>query len=136
MGGAMTFRLSTRSLERLTGVHPDLARVVHRAIQITAVDFAVLEGLRTKSRQRELFAAKATKTLNSRHLTGHAVDLGAYVNGTIRWDWPLYHQIAAAMKAAAGELNIPLAWGGDWASFPDGPHFELPWARYPASHTG
>lgn len=128
----MTFRLSQKSLDRLSGLHPDLVAVVKRAIEITEVDFAVLEGVRSKARQEQLFKQKATKTMNSRHLTGHAVDLGAYVGGSVRWDWPLYYQIADAMKAAAEELEVPLTWGGDWKTFPDGPHFELPWANYPA----
>lgn len=128
----MSFRLSQESIDRLSGVHPDLVAVVKRALEITEVDFAVLEGVRSRARQEQLFKQKATKTMNSRHLTGHAVDLGAYVGGSIRWDWPLYYQIADAMKAAAAELEIPLTWGGDWKTFPDGPHFELPWAQYPA----
>lgn len=123
--------LSKRSLQRLDGVHPDLVKVVKRAIQITAVDFTVLEGLRTLERQRQLVAAKASKTMNSRHLTGHAVDLGAYVAGEVRWDWPLYHQIAAAVKQAARELGVPIEWGGDWRTFKDGPHYQLPFASYP-----
>ena len=125
------FVLSERSRKRLAGVHPDLVRVVERAIQITPVDFVVLEGLRTAARQKELYAAGATKTMNSRHLTGHAVDLGALVGGKVRWDWSLYHQIAAAMGEAADELDVPLTWGGTWKSFPDGPHFELPHETYP-----
>lgn len=128
----MTFRLSQKSHDRLSGVHPDLVSVVKRALEISEIDFAVLEGVRSKTWQAQLFAEKATKTMNSRHLTGHAVDLGAYVAGSIRWDWPLYYRIADAMKSAAEELGIPLTWGGDWKSFPDGPHFELPWADYPA----
>jgi peptidoglycan L-alanyl-D-glutamate endopeptidase CwlK len=119
-----SFKLSRRSLDRLKGVHPDLVRVVLRAIQITEVDFAVTEGVRAESRQRELFLAGASTTMNSRHLTGHAVDLAAWV-GEIRWDWPLYHKIAEAMKAAAAELNVSIVWGGDWKTFKDGPHFEL-----------
>lgn len=125
------FALSARSRGRLAGVHPDLVRVVERAIQITQVDFVVLEGLRTAARQKELYAAGATKTLNSRHMTGHAVDLGALVAGKVRWDWPLYHQIAAAMGEAADELAVPVTWGGSW-KFKDGPHFELPREAYPA----
>lgn len=127
----MTFKLGPRSISRLKGVHPDLVKVVERAIQITPVDFTVLEGLRSPERQRQLYEAGASQTLKGRHLTGHAVDLGAWVNNEVRWDWPLYHKIAAAMKQAAKELNIPLTWGGDWKSFPDGPHFELPWKEYP-----
>jgi peptidoglycan LD-endopeptidase CwlK len=127
----MSFRLGTRSQERLKGVHPDLVKVVERAIQLTPVDFTVLEGLRTEARQRELVARGASKTMNSRHLTGHAVDLGAFVGGQVRWDWPLYHRIAAAVKAAAAELEVPIEWGGDWRSFKDGPHWQLPWKQYP-----
>jgi peptidoglycan L-alanyl-D-glutamate endopeptidase CwlK len=123
--------LSARSLQRLNGVHPDLVRVVKRAIELTGVDFAVTEGLRTLARQRELVTAGASQTLRSRHLTGHAVDLVALVGGKVRWDWPLYPRIAESMKAAAKELNVPIEWGGDWKSLRDGPHFQLPWKAYP-----
>lgn len=125
------FKLSQRSKDRLKGVHPDLVKVVEHAIEITTVDFAVLEGLRTPERQKVLKEAGASQTLNSRHITGHAVDLGAWVDGEVRWDWPLYHQIAKAMKAAAAELNIPIEWGGDWRTFKDGPHWQLPRKDYP-----
>lgn len=127
----MGFKLSARSLGRLAGVHEDLVSVVERAIQITEVDFTVLEGVRTKSRQAELVASGASQTMNSRHLTGHAVDLGAWVTGSVRWDWPLYHKIADAMKQAATELDVPLEWGGDWRTLKDGPHYQLPWKEYP-----
>jgi peptidoglycan L-alanyl-D-glutamate endopeptidase CwlK len=125
------FELSTRSISRLKGVHPDLVKVVDRAIQISTVDFAVLEGLRTAERQQQLVKAGASLTLKSRHLTGHAIDLGAMVDGKIRWDWPLYHKIAEAMKDAARELKIAIVWGGDWRMFKDGPHFELDRKVYP-----
>lgn len=127
----MTFKLGLRSKLRLRGVHPDLVKVVELAITRSEVDFTVLEGLRNRERQKELFAVGASSTMNSRHLTGHAVDLGALVNGGVRWDWPLYHKIAKAMKSAAAELGITITWGGDWRSFPDGPHFELTRAVYP-----
>ena len=125
------FKLSTRSLSRLKGVHPDLVKVVHRAIQISTVDFAVLEGLRTPERQQELVKAGASLTLKSRHITGHAVDLGAMVDGKIRWDWPLYYKIAEAMKDAARDLKVSITWGGDWTMFKDGPHYELNRKVYP-----
>ena len=127
----MTFKLGKRSQERLVGVHPDLVKVVERAITLTTVDFTVLEGLRTPERQAQLVKAGASQTMNSRHLTGHAVDLGAWVGGQVRWDWPLYHKIAKAMKMAASDLEIAIEWGGDWASFVDGPHWQLPWKEYP-----
>ncbi len=119
------FTLSANSYRKLEGVHPQLVRVVELAIALTEVDFTVTEGVRTYARQKALVEAGASTTMNSRHLTGHAVDLAAYVNGKIAWDWPLYHKIAAAMKQAAKELNVAIVWGGDWKSFPDGPHFEL-----------
>jgi peptidoglycan L-alanyl-D-glutamate endopeptidase CwlK len=125
------FTLGTRSRHRLRGVHADLVRVVERAIELTEVDFTVLEGMRSVARQKELVKAGASQTMNSRHLTGHAVDLGALVNGAVRWDWPLYHRIADAMKRAASELGVSLEWGGDWKSFKDGPHFQLPRKLYP-----
>jgi len=127
----MTFALGARSLSRLTGVHPDLVKVVQLAIRKSDLDFAVLEGVRTIDRQRQLFAQKATKTMNSRHLTGHAVDLAPVINGDVSWDWPLYNRLAKTVKASAAELGVPLTWGGDWRTFKDGPHWELPWASHP-----
>ena len=127
----MTFSLSKRSLARLEGVHPDLVSVVKLAIEATEIDFGVSEGLRTEKRQRKLVASGASTTMRSRHLTGHAVDLVAYIGSRIAWDWPLYYKIADAMKQAADDAGVPIEWGGDWKSFKDGPHFQLPWKEYP-----
>lgn len=118
-------RLSTRSRVRLKGVHPALVAVVELAIAKSAVDFMITEGLRTPERQAGLVQAGASRTLKSRHLTGHAVDVAALVDGKVRWDWPLYARISLAFKAAAAELKTPIVWGGDWKSLRDGPHFEL-----------
>lgn len=120
------FYLGGRSRERLQGVHPDLIIVLATAIQRTPIDFSVIEGLRTQKRQQELFDAGASRTLNSRHATGHAVDLAPYVSGQVRWDWPLYLKLAKVIKKAADDCHIPIEWGGDWKSFKDGPHFQLP----------
>lgn len=125
------FKLSRRSLERMQGVHPDLVKVVLLAIQLTEVDFGVTEGLRTIEKQREYVAKGASKTMKSRHLTGHAVDLVAYIGAEVRWDWPLYGKIDDAMKRAANSLGVAIIWGGDWKSFRDGPHFELDRKVYP-----
>ena len=121
----MAIILGARSLSRLEGVHVDLVRVVKKAAAMSSLDFTVLEGLRTAVRQKQLFDQGATKTMNSRHLTGHAVDIAPMLGGTIRWDWPLYHQLAAVVKAAAKAENVPIQWGGDWRTFKDLPHFEL-----------
>ena len=127
----MSIILGQRSLSRLEGVHPDLVRVVKKAAALSPLDFTVLEGLRTQVRQKQLMDLGATKTMNSRHLTGHAVDLAPMVGGTVRWDWPLYHQLAVIVKDAAKAENVPIQWGGDWRTFKDGPHWELPWKAYP-----
>jgi len=115
MGDArMTFKLGPTSLLRLQGLNPDLVKVVERAIQLSDIDFTVLEGLRTKERQAQLLKSGATTTMNSRHLTGHAVDLGALVDGKVRWDWPLYFKLAEAMRSAAIEFGVKITWGGVW----------------------
>ncbi|PHS02771.1 MAG: hypothetical protein COA78_20220 [Blastopirellula sp.] len=127
----MSFKLGSRSLKNLKGVNYELVKVVHRAIELTTVDFTVLEGLRTRKRQVELVTKGASKTMNSRHLTGHAVDLGAWVDGTISWDWKYYHKISDAMLKAASEECVNITWGGRWPTFKDGVHYELDWKHYP-----
>ena len=127
----MSFRLSARSRARLKGVHPSLIAVVEAAIGRSPVDFMITEGLRTAERQAALVAGGASRTLKSRHLTGHAVDVAALIDGQIRWDWPLYGRIAEAFKAAARERGVPIFWGGDWKTLRDGPHFELDRKAFP-----
>lgn len=121
------YRFSKRSYDRLEGVRPELISVTTLALSRSEVDFGVTEGLRTKERQAQLLAKGASQTMRSRHLTGHAIDLVAYVDDEVRWDWPLYAKIAEAMKAAAKDLGVEIEWGGDWTSLKDGPHFQLPW---------
>lgn len=129
--------LGKMSLAKLAKVHPDLVRVVKRAIKLTPVDFKVTCGIRTLEEQKKLVAAGASKTMRSRHLPGktnglsHAIDLAPLLNGQLRWDWPLFHKIAPAMKQAAKEEKVTIEWGGDWRTFKDGPHFQLPWDKYP-----
>jgi peptidoglycan L-alanyl-D-glutamate endopeptidase CwlK len=120
--------LTARDWSRLAGVHPDLVQVVARTR--TAFPLFVIEGRRSLGRQRELLASGASRTLDSRHLTGHAVDLAPL---PLDWnDLASFHLLAAAMKQAAADEGVPIAWGGDWRGFFDGPHFELPRERYPA----
>ena len=152
-----SFKLSNRSLSRLDGVHPDLVAVVKRAIELTDIDFGVTEGLRTAERQKELVAKGASKTMNSRHLTGHAVDVVAYLGTEVSWHFGFYYKIAAAFRKAAIELGIPIVWGACWQTINcipdldvavaayvdrkrregsralvDGPHFELSARHYKA----
>lgn len=121
------------SKDRIRGIHGDLQSVLYLAAHLCLCDFQVSEGLRTPERQAELFAAGKSKTLNSRHLTGHAVDVFPLVDGRAVWDNDaLWQEIARAMKAAADELEVKIEWGGDWQGAWDKPHFQLPWASYPA----
>lgn len=121
----MSFILSQKSLRRLEGVNPALVQVVRRAIQITPIDFIVVEGLRTKERQAYLFEKGATKTMNSYHLTGHAVDLAPIVDNKVSWDWKHFYPLAEAVKQAAKEVKVEVEWGGEWKSFPDAPHWQI-----------
>lgn len=121
----MSFYLGEKSLSKLIGVHPDLSNVVKLAILKSDIDFVITEGVRSVERQKQLVAAGASQTMNSRHITGHAVDVAAIVGNEVRWDWPLYSKIAKAMKEAAIELKVTIQWGGDWKTFKDGPHFQL-----------
>ncbi len=152
------FKLSEKSLKELEGVHADLVAVVKRALELSVQDFAVHDGTRTLKEQQKMVETGVSQTLDSRHLTGHAVDLVPYVNGKLRWEWPPIYKIADAVRMAANELGIPLRWGGAWdipftdsteppedlvtdytarrkkagkKAFLDGPHFELPKAKYP-----
>ena len=152
------FKLSEKSLKELEGVHPDLAAVAKRALELSVQDFAVHDGIRTLEEQKIMVETGASQTLDSRHLTGHAVDLVPYINGKLRWEWQPIYKIADAVRIAAKELGTPIRWGGAWdtsftdatdspedlvadyverrrkagkRAFIDGPHFELPKAEYP-----
>ena len=155
-----TFKLGTASRRELRGVHPDLVAVVERALQLSAQDFAVHDGTRTMAEQQEYVARGVSQTLDSRHLSGHAVDLVPYVNGKLRWELEPICRIADAVRLASKELNVPIRWGGAWdiafstsseptdelvadyiarrrragkTPFVDGPHYELPKDKYPNS---
>ena len=132
--------LLARDILRLQGVHPHLVAIVIAAR--ARMPFIVVEGLRTAERQQQMVAEGKSQTMRSRHLTGHAVDLCPWKdrNGNrvveqseIDWsDIPSFRHVADEMKAAADALGYPIEWGGDWRSFYDGPHFQLPRAEYPA----
>ena len=108
------FELSERSLRNLEGVEESLLVVVLRAIQITKIDFGVIEGLRSEAKQKKLVAAGASQTMRSKHLTGYAVDLMAYLNGRACWELNIYDEIADAVKQAASEQGVAIRWGGAW----------------------
>ncbi len=121
----MTYNFGNKSLEKLSTVHPDLQKLFKEAITNSPYDFSITEGVRSLERQKELVAAKKSTTMNSRHLTGKAVDIAVIVNGTITWDIRAYKAVADHIKNVAKLLNIAIIWGGDWKSFVDGPHYEL-----------
>jgi peptidoglycan L-alanyl-D-glutamate endopeptidase CwlK len=153
-----SFKLGKKSRKELEGVHSDLVAVVERAIELTVQDFAVHDGIRTLDEQRKLVERGASKTLRSRHISGHAVDLVPYINGKLRWEWEPIYAIAEAVRFAALEQGVPIRWGGAWdrrlteieappedmvsdyvarrnnagkRAFIDGPHYELPQEEYP-----
>ena len=149
----MAYTLSSRSLDKLEGVNEDLVKVVKRAIELTKIDFGVIYGMRTLEEQKKLFDAGKSQTMKSKHLTGDAVDLMAYVDGKASWELNLYDDLADAMKWAATEEGVVVRWGAAWhiddistwdgtmeeammayidlrrsqgrRPFIDGPHFEL-----------
>jgi peptidoglycan L-alanyl-D-glutamate endopeptidase CwlK len=123
--------LNERSLKALVGVHPDLVAVVKRAAEIMPGGFIITEGMRTKERQRILFAKGLSKTMNSRHLVGLAVDFAPLIDTDgdgdreVTWKTPAFLPVIKAMKQAATELGVPIVSGGDWKTFKDYPHIEL-----------
>lgn len=134
----MGFELAPRDTLRLQGVHFDLIRVVRgAALHFKGPGrFIVVEGLRTLDRQKELFAQGRSRTMKSRHLTGHAVDLAPYVDldgdgkEELTWIRENFFPIVDAMRASAAAAGVLIEWGGDW-QWQDCPHWQLPWARYP-----
>ena len=119
------FKLSKKSLAKLNEVNPDLQKLVKNAIGLSTIDFGISEGMRTKERQQILYDTGKSQTMNSRHLTGHAVDVYAWKDGAVSWEFEDYETINVAFSQAAKLTNIPYVWGGSWKSFKDGPHFEL-----------
>lgn len=153
-------QITATSEKRLKGVHPDLVRVVRRLAKDwkdPETGWIITCGVRTPEEQKVLIAKGASKTMRSRHIPAangyaHAVDFACTIKGVPRWDWPLYIKLANAVKAAAIAEKVPVEWGGTWAllntvkgnlkadmlhkRFPDGPHFQLPWAQYPGTIKG
>jgi hypothetical protein len=125
---------------KLQGCHPDLQKVARRAQEFFpngSVEVFITCGRRTVEQQRALYQNGFSRTMKSRHIPdesgySYAVDFAVKLDGALRWDWPIFNKIAVAMKKAAKIENVPIEWGGDWKSFEDGPHFQLPRKKYPA----
>lgn len=127
----MSYKWGKRSLRNLQGIHPDLRAVCDRAIRISEQDMTVIEGLRTVERQRELLRKGFSKTMRSRHLTGHAVDIVPYpIAHRLSYPQHIWDMLAEAMFRSSDELNVPVEWGyKKWGW--DHPHWQLPWRQYP-----
>jgi len=108
------YKLGNHSVKELVGVNSALVAVVERAIELTSQDFTVHDGMRTVEEQRILVAKGASQTMNSKHLTGNAVDLVPYINGKLRWEWDPIYVICLAVRKAAREQGVAIRWGGAW----------------------
>ncbi len=130
-------KLSSNDLARLKRVHPDLVKVIKRAASITNVPFEILQADRTVAQQQENVKHGVSQTMHSRHLIDasglvYAVDVAPLVGGEPSFSWPVYYKLAPIIKQAARDVGVMVQWGGDWKKFKDGPHWQLPWGKYPA----
>jgi peptidoglycan LD-endopeptidase CwlK len=126
--------LDKTSLARLKGVHADLVEVAKHAHQLATekgLQFRITEGLRTIETQREYVKRGASRTMNSRHLTGHAFDFVPIVAGKVNWKWPAFWPLVEVFELAAYELGVEIECGARWTKFADGPHIELSRKVYP-----
>ena len=131
----MNFQFGKKSEERLTTVHRDLSRVARKALSLSPVDFGITEGIRSEEKQKQLVEEGASKTMKSKHLTGHAIDIACFVDGEVTWKLEYYQIVANAFALACDELKVNLRWGGSWKvndftlneenKFIDAVHFEL-----------
>jgi peptidoglycan L-alanyl-D-glutamate endopeptidase CwlK len=130
----MTARMTwgKTSLYNLKGIHPDLRQLADRALYLSPVDFRIVDGLRTLAEQKENLKKGVSKTLRSRHLTGHAIDFAVLKLGEIDWyDLTSFGVIGQCFRTASAELKIKIVWGGEW-KWKDWGHIQLDWGAYPA----
>ena len=121
--------LSDRSKTALDGVHPKLAQVIKTAAMVSPVEFQVTEGLRSLERQAQLIKEGKSSLKDpkmGRHVMGIACDIACFVGGKLTWEMKYYKQVADLIKQTATAQGVEIIWGGDWKSFVDAPHFELP----------
>lgn len=123
-------QLNARSINNLRNVDEKLKSLVSLAAtridqDLPGYSFIVTSGLRTLEEQKELYKKGLTKTMNSKHLTGNAIDIAVQINEKITWNFAEYKKVADLFKQCARDLNVNIVWGGDWITFKDGPHFEL-----------
>lgn len=119
------FGFSKASLDKINGVNPKLVILMKEAIKNSPYDFKITEGLRTVERQKELVKTGKSKTMNSYHLKGKAVDIAVLIDNKVTWDFKYYKEVANHIKEVAKKLGYIITWGGDWKTFKDGPHFQI-----------
>ena len=123
--------LTTASEKRLIGIHPKLAELIRKSSVNSPFAFVITEGLRTEARQKQLVAQGASRTMKSKHLTGHAIDFAVIIGGKADFHFHLYEKVSTHMKKVAAKVGLTITWGGDWKSFKDGCHIELDPKKYP-----
>lgn len=120
--------LNSTSLVRLRGVDPQLVALAKRAREISPIPFEITEGLRTKERQQYLVKTGKSRTMNSYHLIGKAIDFVAKPDGVVSWDLKHYKTVVEkAFKSAAKEMKLTdkITYGIYWKSIVDGPHIQI-----------
>jgi peptidoglycan L-alanyl-D-glutamate endopeptidase CwlK len=133
----MSYRFSKRSYRNLQNVRPELVAVATLALETLGreggPDFVVTDGARNLDEQRKLVEEGKSQTMDSRHLTGHAIDVAAFTpDYEVTWEPKPYRKIADAFERAGRQLGIEIEWGGSWSEFVDMPHFALTRQQFPA----
>ena len=116
-------KFNATSIRRMRGVDPRLVAVMKAARE--AIPFEITEGLRTRERQAYLVRTGKSRTMNSYHLRGKAVDVVAMPGGKVSWNLADYRTINTAVQKAAKAAGVTITWGGSWKSIVDGPHFQM-----------
>lgn len=119
----LAFELTNADRGGLVGVDARLVQLAERLAQISPIPFMITEGVRSYERQRQLYLAGKTRTMQSKHLRGRAIDIVPLVGGKPKWDWKLYAPLIACAKEIARENNLRMEFGYDWGW--DAPHMEL-----------
>lgn len=134
----MKYQFSRQSIERLKEVHPVLVAICWRALSLSEYDFGISQGKRTRAEQARMVEQGKSQTMDSKHLTGHAIDFAVY-DPELTWDFDKYREVAHAFYTAAAEYDVTIRWGGDWDSdgyshdhsLVDGPHIEINPSEWP-----
>ena len=140
------FKFGRVSSQRLSNCHKDIQRLMHKAIEVSVIDFGIACGYRSVEEQQKLYQQGRSKpggivtyvdgvNRKSKHnsLPSTAVDIYAYVGGKAVWDKEHLYYLGGVIMTCAKNMNIPLRWGANFnqdadlknENFYDLPHFEL-----------